>query len=71
MGARDSTRTESGFPLYGHELAGDLNITPIEAVYGGFVKLHKPFVIGKKALVIGAEGKESLSEEEVREFTKK
>jgi hypothetical protein len=28
-------------------------------------------VIGKKALIIGAEGKESLSEEEVREFTKK
>jgi glycine cleavage system T protein len=51
LGARDSTRTESGFPLYGHELAGDLNITPIEAGYGGFVKLHKTFFIGRKAMM--------------------
>ena len=49
LGARDSTRTEAGLPLYGHELAGEHNITPIEAGYGSFVKLHKPFFIGRRA----------------------
>ena len=49
LGARDSTRTEAGLPLYGHELAGEYNITPIEAGYGSFIKLHKPFFIGRKA----------------------
>ena len=48
LGARDSTRTEAGLPLYGHELAGEYNITPIEGGYGAFVKLHKPFFIGRK-----------------------
>jgi glycine cleavage system T protein len=51
LGARDSTRTEAGFPLYGHELASDLNITPWEAGYGSFVKYHKPFFIGKSRLL--------------------
>ena len=49
LGARDSTRTEAGLPLYGHELEGEHNITPIEAGYGSFIKLHKPFFIGRKA----------------------
>ncbi|UCE37641.1 MAG: glycine cleavage system aminomethyltransferase GcvT [Thermoplasmata archaeon] len=48
LGARDSTRTEAGFPLYGHELAGDHDIDPIEAGYGSFVKFHKPFFIGRE-----------------------
>lgn len=48
LGARDSTRTEAGFPLWGHELAGKYDIVPSEAGYGHFVKLHKPFFIGKK-----------------------
>ncbi len=51
LGARDSTRTEAGFPLYGHELAGEWDITPKEAGYGSFVKYHKPFFIGKDALL--------------------
>ncbi|MBM4049610.1 MAG: aminomethyl transferase family protein, partial [Planctomycetes bacterium] len=51
LGARDSTRTEAGFPLYGHELAGRHNITPAEVGYGAFVKLHKPFFIGRKPYV--------------------
>ena len=38
----------AGFPLYGHELAGDLDVTPTEAGYGMFVKRHKPFFIGRK-----------------------
>jgi glycine hydroxymethyltransferase len=49
LGARDSTRTEAGFPLYGHELAGSLDISPFGAGYPGFVKLHKPFFVGREA----------------------
>ena len=52
LGARDSTRTEAGLPLYGHELEGEHNITPIEAGYGSFIKLHKPFFIGRKACLV-------------------
>jgi glycine hydroxymethyltransferase len=33
LGARDSTRTEAGFPLYGHELAGEFDIGPHGAGY--------------------------------------
>jgi glycine hydroxymethyltransferase len=47
LGARDSLRTEAGFPLYGHELAGKLGISPAGAGYGAFVKLHKPFFAGR------------------------
>ncbi len=51
LGSRDSTRTEAGLPLYGHELAGTFNITPHEAGYGSFVKFHKPYFIGRKPLI--------------------
>lgn len=51
LGARDSTRAEAGFPLYGHELAGEFDIIPAEAGYGGFVKRHKPFFVGKGPLL--------------------
>ncbi len=51
LGARDSTRTEAGFPLYGHELCGTWDATPHEANYGSFVKYHKPFFIGKTPLL--------------------
>jgi glycine hydroxymethyltransferase len=50
LAARDSTRTEAGLPLYGHELAGPLNISPIEAGFSAHVKYHKPFFIGRDAL---------------------
>jgi glycine hydroxymethyltransferase len=49
LGARDSTRTEAGFPLHGHELAGEHAVNPVEAGYGAFVKLHKPFFVGREA----------------------
>ncbi|MGQ9734480.1 MAG: glycine cleavage system aminomethyltransferase GcvT [Candidatus Bipolaricaulia bacterium] len=51
LGARDSTRTEAGLPLWGHELAGELDISPIEAGFEGYVKFHKPFFIGREALL--------------------
>jgi len=51
LGARDSTRTEAGLPLYGHELAGPFAISPSEAGFSGYVKYHKPFFIGRQALL--------------------
>ncbi len=51
LGARDSTRTEAGFPLWGHELAGGNDIFPSEAGYGYFVRLHKPFFVGRQRAV--------------------
>ena len=50
LGARDSLRIEAGLPLYGHELAGQFNISPFEAGYGWAVKLDKEFFIGKKPI---------------------
>ena len=51
LAARDSTRTEAGLPLYGHELAGPFNINPIEAGFSSYVKLHKPYFVGRQALI--------------------
>lgn len=47
LGARDSTRVEAGLPLFGHELAGKLGISPREAGYGFVVRLHVPFFVGR------------------------
>ena len=50
LGARDSLRIEAGFPLYGHELAGEFDISPFEAGYGWAVKLDKEFFVGKATM---------------------
>jgi glycine cleavage system T protein len=49
LGARDSTRTEAGLPLYGHELAGSHGISPAGAGFAAYVKLHKPYFVGRSA----------------------
>ena len=49
LGARDSLRTEAGLPLYGHEMGGDLGLGVAEAGFGGYVKLYKPWFIGRQA----------------------
>jgi glycine hydroxymethyltransferase len=49
LGARDSTRTEAGLPLYGHELAGEHDISPTGAGFAPYVRLHKPYFIGREA----------------------
>lgn len=51
LAARDSTRTEAGLPLHGHELAGPLAINPLESGFGKYLKLHKPFFIGRTAFI--------------------
>jgi glycine hydroxymethyltransferase len=51
LGARDSLRIEAGLPLYGHEIGGPMGISPLEAGFGPYVKFHKPFFIGREALL--------------------
>jgi glycine hydroxymethyltransferase len=51
LAARDSLRTEAGLPLYGHELGGDLKLNPADAGFGSYIKLWKPFFIGKAAFI--------------------
>ena len=54
LAARDSTRLEAGLPLYGHELAGHYDINPLEAGFPGYVKFHKPFFVGRSAMLEAA-----------------
>jgi glycine cleavage system T protein len=51
LAARDSTRTEAGLPLYGHELAGHFDISPAGAGFASYVKLHKPYFVGRSAYI--------------------
>ncbi len=56
LASRDSTRTEAGLPLYGHELAGSHHVNPFEAGFGSYVKLHKTFFVGRKHCVTAYTG---------------
>jgi glycine hydroxymethyltransferase len=49
LGARDSLRTEAGLPLYGHEMGGELDLGVAEAGFGSYVKVYKPWFIGRDA----------------------
>jgi glycine hydroxymethyltransferase len=49
LAARDSLRIEAGLPLYGHELAGPVNLNPADAGFAAYVKVAKPFFVGKGA----------------------
>ncbi|MCB8923398.1 MAG: glycine cleavage system aminomethyltransferase GcvT [Ardenticatenaceae bacterium] len=60
LAARDSTRTEAGLPLYGHELAGPYGLNPAEAGFGSYVKLWKPFFIGRDAFIAHEQERDSV-----------
>ena len=49
LGARDTLRTEMGYPLHGHDLS--LEITPVQARCGWAVGWDKPVFWGRDALV--------------------
>ncbi|MFC7751859.1 glycine cleavage system aminomethyltransferase GcvT [Tsukamurella soli] len=49
LGARDTLRTEMGYPLHGHELS--LDITPVQARAGWAVGWKKPAFVGRDALL--------------------
>ena len=51
LAARDSLRTEAGLPLYGHELAGALDLGPADAGFGAYAKTWTPFFVGKLAFL--------------------
>jgi glycine hydroxymethyltransferase len=59
LAARDSLRIEAGLPLYGHELAGPLNLNPADAGFSPYVKLSKPFFVGKAAYVAHEEQRQA------------
>ncbi|GAB3688016.1 glycine cleavage system aminomethyltransferase GcvT [Angustibacter aerolatus] len=49
LGARDTLRTEMGYPLHGHELS--LDITPVQARSGWAVGWRKPAFWGRESLL--------------------
>jgi aminomethyltransferase len=49
LGARDTLRTEMGYPLHGQDIS--LNISPLEAGLSWAVNLEKPNFLGKDAIV--------------------
>lgn len=51
LGARDSLRTEAGLPLYGHEMGGEMDYGVAEAGFGSYVKIYKPWFIGRSAYI--------------------
>lgn len=59
LAARDSLRTEAGLPLYGHELAGPLGLNPADAGFESYVKLWKPYFVGKRAFLAHEQQREA------------
>jgi len=64
LGARDSLRTEAGLPLHGHELAGELALGVGDAGFANYVKIYKPWFIGRESFL----KQEASREAEVARF---
>jgi glycine hydroxymethyltransferase len=64
LGARDSLRTEAGLPLYGHEMAGDMDLGVGEAGFAAYVKTYKPWFVGREAFL----AQEQAREREIARF---
>jgi glycine hydroxymethyltransferase len=60
LASRDSTRTEAGLPLYGHELDGPLGLNPADAGFASYVKTWKPFFIGRDAFIAHEQKRDSV-----------
>jgi len=60
LASRDSTRIEAGLPLYGHELGGDHAFTPGDAGFASYVKLWKPFFVGKLGYVAREQARDAV-----------
>ena len=60
LGARDSLRTEAGLPLYGHEMAGELDIGVGGAGFSSYVKVNKPWFIGREAYLAKEETRKNV-----------
>lgn len=60
LASRDSTRTEAGLPLYGHEMAGAFDLNPADAGFGSFVKMWKPFFVGRRAFIDHEEARDNV-----------
>lgn len=41
----------AGLPWDGHEIDGSLAVSPVQAGYGELVRIHKPFFVGRAALL--------------------
>lgn len=54
LGARDTLRTEMGYPLHGHELSPSMS--PLEARCGWAIAFDKPGFTGRRALLDAREG---------------
>jgi glycine hydroxymethyltransferase len=61
LGARDSLRTEAGLPLYGHEMGGEFNLGVAEAGFGAYVKVYKPWFIGRSAFLEGEASRKGVA----------
>jgi glycine hydroxymethyltransferase len=51
LGARDSLRTEAGLPLHGNEMAGEMELGAGDAGFGTYIKIYKPWFIGREAFI--------------------